>query len=146
MLALSLTRGLVCKLFIQLLLGACQSSHSWAAVPQNSRPYFTVSFGTPPTWRARFLYLYPPGTEWPSYTPEHWIPICRLLRLAGLRWRYSNPPPHGYIWRICFALFILTCHSVPTSQETLWFSITTINWSRLFDEYSLFIVRITIST
>jgi hypothetical protein len=21
--------------------------------------------------------------------------FCRLLRLAGLRWRYSNPPPHG---------------------------------------------------
>jgi hypothetical protein len=21
--------------------------------------------------------------------------IFRLLRLAGLRWRYSNPPPHG---------------------------------------------------
>jgi hypothetical protein len=20
----------------------------------------------------------------------------RLLRLAGSRWRYSNPPPHGY--------------------------------------------------
>jgi hypothetical protein len=23
-----------------------------------------------PTWRARFLYLYPPGTEWLSYTPR----------------------------------------------------------------------------
>jgi hypothetical protein len=23
------------------------------------------------------------------------FPFRRLLRLAGLRWRYSNPPPHG---------------------------------------------------
>jgi hypothetical protein len=21
--------------------------------------------------------------------------FCRFLRLAGLRWRYSDPPPHG---------------------------------------------------
>jgi hypothetical protein len=42
--------------------GPSQSSHSCVEVPQNSRPYFTVSFETPPTWRARFPYLYPPGT------------------------------------------------------------------------------------
>jgi hypothetical protein len=23
-------------------------------------------------------------------------PFCRLLRLAGSRWRYSTPPPHGF--------------------------------------------------
>jgi hypothetical protein len=23
------------------------------------------------------------------------FPLCRLLRLTGLWWRYSNPPPHG---------------------------------------------------
>jgi hypothetical protein len=23
------------------------------------------------------------------------FPFCHLLRLAGLRWRYSTPPPHG---------------------------------------------------
>jgi hypothetical protein len=23
------------------------------------------------------------------------FPFRRLLRLAGLRWRHSNPPPHG---------------------------------------------------
>jgi hypothetical protein len=26
------------------------------------------------------------------------FPIRRLLRLAGLRWRYSTPPPHGKCW------------------------------------------------
>jgi hypothetical protein len=29
--------------------------------------YFTVSDLT------RFLYLYPPGTGWPRYTPRHWV-------------------------------------------------------------------------
>jgi hypothetical protein len=38
----------------------------------------------------------PPGTGWPSYTSGHWVPLCRLLRLARLLWRYSNPPPQGF--------------------------------------------------
>jgi hypothetical protein len=28
-------------------------------------------------------------------TCDHIFPCCRLLRLAGLRWRYSTPPPQG---------------------------------------------------
>jgi hypothetical protein len=58
---------------------SCQSNHTWAEVPQNSRPYLTVSFETPPTWRASFPYLYPPGTGWPSYTPGHWVPFMSPL-------------------------------------------------------------------
>jgi hypothetical protein len=53
--------------------GLCKSSHSWVEVPQTSRQYFTVSFETPPTWRARSPYLYPSETGWPSYTPGHWV-------------------------------------------------------------------------
>jgi hypothetical protein len=30
-----------------------------------------------------------------SYSPRNRVPLCRLLRLAGLRWRYSSAPPHG---------------------------------------------------
>jgi hypothetical protein len=40
--------------------------------------------------RNRVTQLYPRGTG---------FPLPRLLRLAGLRWRYSNPPPHGDKWR-----------------------------------------------
>jgi hypothetical protein len=70
--------------------------------------FYTVSFETPPTWRARSPYLYPPGRGWPSYTPRHWVPFSPPLRLAGLRWRYSNPPP---LWRytcicICICIYI----------------------------------------
>jgi hypothetical protein len=32
------------------------------------------------------LYLYPPGTGWPCYTPRSGFLLRRLLRLPGLRW------------------------------------------------------------
>jgi hypothetical protein len=57
----SLTRGRVWNL---------QCNHSIVRVAQNPKPYFTVSSETPPTWGARFPYLYPPGPEWPTYTPK----------------------------------------------------------------------------
>jgi hypothetical protein len=65
----SLTRGRVCNL---------QCNHSMVRVAQNPKPYFTVSSETPPTWRARFLYLYPPGAGWPSYSPGNWVFLNKL--------------------------------------------------------------------
>jgi hypothetical protein len=82
--------------------GPYQSSHSWVEVSQNLWPYFTVSSETPPTWKARFLYLYPPVRGWPSYTPRLWVPFCRLLGLAGLQWRYPNQPPHKSASNVIF--------------------------------------------
>jgi hypothetical protein len=35
--------------------------------------------------RNRVAQIYPPGIG---------FPFCRLLRLPGIRWRYSIPPPH----------------------------------------------------
>jgi hypothetical protein len=37
--------------------------------------FYCIKFETPPTWRARPQYLYPPGTGWSSYTPRHWVPF-----------------------------------------------------------------------
>jgi hypothetical protein len=37
----------------------------------------------------------PPGTGWLSYTPRYGVVFGRLLRRAGLRWRYSNMHPQG---------------------------------------------------
>jgi hypothetical protein len=51
----------------------------------------------------RSPYIYPPGTGWPGYTPG--FPFRRLLRLAGLQWRYSTQPPQGNI-----QLYGDTCH------------------------------------
>jgi hypothetical protein len=50
--------------------GPRQLSHSQVRLP----PFYCVRFDTPPTWRARSPYLYPPGTGWPGYTPRHWVP------------------------------------------------------------------------
>jgi hypothetical protein len=36
-----------------------------------------------------------PGTGWPGYTPDTGFSFRCLLWLAGLRWKYSIPPPHG---------------------------------------------------
>jgi hypothetical protein len=63
-----LTRGWVCDLLLLLVLTS--------AVPHDSRPYFIVQIlETSPTWRTRSQFLYPSETEWPSYTPEHWVPF-----------------------------------------------------------------------
>jgi hypothetical protein len=68
----SLTRGWACNLLLLVVLTS--------AVPKDSRPYFIVPIlGTPATWRAKSLYLYPPGTGWTRYTPEHWVPFLSLL-------------------------------------------------------------------
>jgi hypothetical protein len=78
-LLLPLRREAGSVIYCTVASGPCQSSHSWVEVLQNSRPYFTVSSKTPPTWRARSPYLYPPGTGWPSYTPGHWVPFLSSL-------------------------------------------------------------------
>jgi hypothetical protein len=67
--------------------GPRQRSHFWVRVPQNSWPYFTVSDSRLPQPGGPGPRIYnPPGTG---------LLFRRLLRLAGLRWGYSNPPPHG---------------------------------------------------
>jgi hypothetical protein len=53
--------------------GPRQRSHSQVRVPRDSCQFYCLRFETPPTWRARSSYLYPPGTGWPSYTPRHWV-------------------------------------------------------------------------
>jgi hypothetical protein len=40
--------------------------------------FYCVRFETLPVWRTRILYLYPPGIEWPSYIPRHWVPFISL--------------------------------------------------------------------
>jgi hypothetical protein len=70
--------------------------------------FYCLRFETPPTRRARFPYLYSPGTWWPSYTPRHWVPFRRLLRLAGIWWRYSNTSKTNF-----FKIIYIQIQSVP---------------------------------
>jgi hypothetical protein len=64
----SLTRRRVCNLLYNCFWALPEQSLLGRS-PAELRPYFTVSSETPPTWRARFPYLYPPGIGRPSYTP-----------------------------------------------------------------------------
>jgi hypothetical protein len=90
----SLTRGWVCNLLLLLVLAS--------AVPLGSEPRGTQTH----ILLSQFLRLPQPRGPGPrNYIPQEqggpdippgiWFPFRRLLRLAGLRWRYSVPPPHG---------------------------------------------------
>jgi hypothetical protein len=47
---------------------------------------------TLPNWKFRSSYLYPLGTEWPSYTSRYWVLDFCLLWLSGLWLKYSSQP------------------------------------------------------
>jgi hypothetical protein len=74
-----------------------QRSLSQIQVPRDSRSLFTVSdlrlsqAGGP----GPCIYI-PQEHGGPVIPPGIRFPFRRLLRLAGLQWRYSNPPPH--VW------------------------------------------------
>jgi hypothetical protein len=90
----SLTKGRVCNLLYNCFW-ALPGQSLLGRSPSELTAIFYCLFWDSPTWRARSPYLYLPGTGWPSDTPGQWASFCRLLRLAGLRWRHSNPRPHG---------------------------------------------------
>jgi hypothetical protein len=69
--------------------GSRQRSHSQVRVPWDSQPNFTLS--------------------------DSRLPFRRLLRLSGLRWRYSKTPPHR---------IEATVHRNPFYKRELW-------WQRL---------------
>jgi hypothetical protein len=89
----SLTRGWVCRL--QLLLAVASAV---IFVSESRTTYFTV-------WDSRLLQPGGPGFRIyipqeqgsPVIPPSTGFPFRRLLQLAGRRWRYSNPPPHGVL-------------------------------------------------
>jgi hypothetical protein len=60
----SLTRREVCRL--QLLLALAS-----AVILGSDTIFYCFRFEAPPTWRARFPYLYPPGTRWSCYSRRH---------------------------------------------------------------------------
>jgi hypothetical protein len=50
--------------------------------------FYCLNYDTSPTWRARFLNLFPLRTGWPSYTPRtlssHFVASYDLLRYGGV--------------------------------------------------------------
>jgi hypothetical protein len=101
--------------------GTRQRSHSRVRLPRDSWTYFTFSDSRLPQPVGPGPRIYIPHEQrGPVIPPGTWFPFRRLLWLAGLRWRYSNPPPHG-VWRLNF-VYIIYKNVVPTSQETHYVS------------------------
>jgi hypothetical protein len=72
-----------------------QRSHSWIRVPRESWPYFAVTDSRLPQPGAPGPNIYIPQEQGgPVIPPGTGFPFRRLLRLSGLRWRYSNPAVH----------------------------------------------------
>jgi hypothetical protein len=96
-------------------------SHSRVPFPRDSRSNIALSnLRLPPTWSASSPYLYPPGTELPSYSPG--FPFRRLLRLAGLRVVIFDMPPHEH--ELCSIIPPACNFSARQAQKTLFLIIT----------------------
>jgi hypothetical protein len=78
--------------------GPRQRSYSQVRVPRDPRPQFTVSDSRLPQPGGPGPCIYIPQEHGGTViSPGTVFPFRRLLRLAGLRWRYSTPPPHGIL-------------------------------------------------
>jgi hypothetical protein len=76
--------------------GPRQRSHFQFRVQLDSLPHFTVSNSRLPQHGGPGLRICIPQDQGgPVIPPGTGFPFRRLLRLAGLRWRYSTLPPHG---------------------------------------------------
>jgi hypothetical protein len=90
----SLTRGRVCNLLYNYFWALPEQSLSGRS-PAEPRPYFTAHLRLPqPGGPGSRIYI-PLEQDGPVIPPGTGFLLCRLLRLAGQRWKYSNPPPHG---------------------------------------------------
>jgi hypothetical protein len=91
----SLTRGWVC------CFGPRQHSHSQVRVQRDSWPYFTVSDSRLPQPGGPGPRVYIPQEQGgPAIPPGTGFPFIRLLRLAGLHWRYLTPMSSGGLWKL----------------------------------------------
>jgi hypothetical protein len=97
-LAPSLTRGRVCNLLLLLVLVS--------AVPLGSESRGTQDY----TLLPQFLRLSQERGS-PDIPPGIGFPFRRLLVLAGLLWRYSNPPPQGK-GRTVLPTIIILCYNI----------------------------------
>jgi hypothetical protein len=98
----SLTRKRVCRL--QLLLVLTSAVMLGSESRGNLDNILLSQIRNSPNLEGQ-IPVFPLGTGWSSYNPRY-----SLLRLAGLRWRYSSSPPRG---RCC-----ITCLCYKFSAQT----------------------------
>jgi hypothetical protein len=108
--ASSLTRGRVCR--IQLLLSLPAQSFPGPSPAGLMTTFYCLRFETPTTWRTRSLYLYPPGTGWPGYTPRHWVTdwLKFVLLITSRHWlRRKHPVSNSNSIVACVFVAVGTC-------------------------------------
>jgi hypothetical protein len=93
---------------LSFAIAACprQLSHSWVRVPLDSWPYDHILLSQirdSPNLQGQVpVFISPKEQGDPVIPPGTGFPFRRLLRLAGLRWRYSNPSPRGVLLTVPF--------------------------------------------
>jgi hypothetical protein len=92
----SQTRGRICNLLVQLLLGLARAvTLGWKS--HRNHGHISLSHLRLPQPGGPSPRIYIPQEQGgPVITPGTGFPFRRLSRLAGLRWGYSNPPPHCF--------------------------------------------------
>jgi hypothetical protein len=77
-----------------ITVGPRQHSHSQIRVPRDSWQHFAVTDFRLPQAGGPCPQIYIPQEQGgPVITPGTGFPFRRLIRLAGLQWRYSTPDP-----------------------------------------------------
>jgi hypothetical protein len=84
----SLTRGRVCNLLVHLLLGLARAV-TFGSKSRRTHGHILLSHLRLPNLESQVPVFISPRNRVVQLYPR------RLLRLAGTRWMYSNPPPHG---------------------------------------------------
>jgi hypothetical protein len=103
----SLTRGQVCNLV--LLQGLVSAVHLWSESHGTQDHILLSQFSRLLQRGGSGSRIYIPQEQGgPVIPPSTGFPLYRLLRLAGLRWRYSNPPPHGWLNNVWWTLQVTT--------------------------------------
>jgi hypothetical protein len=92
----SLMREQVCNLLVQVLLGLARAV-TLGSKSCRTHGHILRSHLRLPQLRGPGPHIYIPWEQGgPVIPPGTGFPFCRLLWLAGLGWRYSNPPPHEF--------------------------------------------------
>jgi hypothetical protein len=109
---------------LTIAAGTCQRSHSRVRVPRDSWPNSTFSDSRLPQPGGPGPRIYIPQEQYgPVIPPGTGFPFRRLLRLAGLRWRYSNPSARGFELRVKSQSYFTTGGLPPISsswRQALW--------------------------
>jgi hypothetical protein len=89
----SLTRGRICRLQMLLALASAVILESESCGTHGHILLSQIRVSS--NLEGQVLYLYIPGTGWPSYTPRHWVPFSSPPTTRRATVEAFYPPPHG---------------------------------------------------